>query len=74
MRTIGNQLCIRNGTTFHLDNNGRSSTRVVALRTTINPETSKKHTETEAARSCEITITAAQRAAALQRNMDQLGL
>jgi len=48
--------------------------RVVALRSAINPKTGKNHTEAEVARNCGITITAAQRAAALQRKMDQLGL
>ena len=48
--------------------------RIVALRATVNPETGKKYTEAEAAREVGITKTATQRAAALQRRMDQLGL
>jgi hypothetical protein len=51
-----------------------SREQIVALRAAINPETGKKHTEAEAARKVGITKTAAQRAAALQRQMDQLGL
>ena len=48
--------------------------QIVALRATINPETGRKYTEADAARDVGITTTAAQRAAALQRTMDQLGL
>ncbi len=48
--------------------------RVVALRATINPETGRKYTEAETARELGITTTAAQRAAALQRKMNKLGL
>ena len=48
--------------------------RIVALRVTINPETGRKYTEVEAARMVGITKTAAQKAAALQRKMNQLGL
>ena len=48
--------------------------RIVALRATTNPETNKRYTEAEAARLVGITKTAAQRAAALQRKMDELGI
>lgn len=48
--------------------------QIVALRATINPGTGREYTEAEAAREVGITTTAAQRAAALQRKMDQLGV
>ena len=46
--------------------------RVVAMRGTINSATGKRYTEVEVARQLGITKTAAQRAAALQRRMDEL--
>ena len=48
--------------------------RIVALRAATDPETRRQYTEAETAREVGITITATQRAAALQRTMDQLGL
>jgi len=48
--------------------------QVVALRASLNPETGRNYTECEVARKVGITTTAAQRAAALQRQMDRLGL
>jgi hypothetical protein len=48
--------------------------QVVALRKTINPETGKVYTEKQVADQLGITHTAAQSAASLQRQMDELGL
>jgi len=47
---------------------------IMTLRATTNPDTDEKYTEVEAARKCGITTTAAQRAAALSRRMDELGV
>lgn len=48
--------------------------RIMELRSSINPKTGRKYTERQAANVVGITHTAAQRAAKLQRAMDDLGL
>lgn len=59
---------------FHKPQREAFRKRVVAMRAIINAATGKKYTEAEVARELEITKTAAQRAASLQRKMDELGI